>query len=64
MAQPITQRDDVTPESRALIDDFLRTKGATVAQPFLAPGNEACRATRELVTRERRAFRKTNKRSK
>lgn len=64
MAQPQTSRDDVTPESRSLIDDFLREKGATVYQPFLAPGNESPRATRELVARRRREFRKANKPAK
>jgi hypothetical protein len=61
MAQPQTGRDDITPESRDLIDEFLRNKGATVFQPFLAPGNESPRATRELVARRRREFRKANK---
>ena len=61
MAQPQTSRDDVSAESRSLIDDFMSNKGATVVQPFLAPGSEETRATRELVARRRREFRKANK---
>ena len=61
MAQPQTARDDVSAESRALIDDFLANKGAKIAQPFLAPGSEEARSTRELVAKRRREFRKANK---
>jgi NAD-specific glutamate dehydrogenase len=61
MALHQAPRTDVSPENREMIDEYLKNKGATKVQPFLAPGNEAPRATRELVARRRREFRKANK---
>lgn len=64
MSLPQAPRSDVSAENRALIDEFMAKKGATEVQPFLAPGNEAPRATRELVARRRREFRKAKKAAK
>lgn len=64
MSLSIGAANPVTDESRALIDEFIRTKGVTTAQPFLAPGSEASLSTRDLVTRTRREFRKANKPAK
>lgn len=64
MSLPQAPRNDISPENRALVDEFMAKKGATQVQPFLAPGNEAPRATRELVARRRREFRKAKKAAK
>ena len=64
MALSMTTRDDVSVESRELIDQFLRNRDVTKIQPFLAPGNEAPRHVRELVSLRRKEFRKAQKTAK
>ena len=56
-----TRGDIVSPDDRALIDEFIRTKGATKIQPAAADGNEAARGTRERIAQARREFRKAQK---
>jgi hypothetical protein len=53
--------DTVAPEDRALIDEFIRTKGVQTIQPAGADGNEATRGTRERIAQARRDFRKAQK---
>jgi ribulose 1,5-bisphosphate carboxylase large subunit-like protein len=53
--------DQYTPEDKALIDEFIRTKGVQVIQPAAASSNEASRGTRERVAQARREFRKAQK---
>lgn len=48
-------------ETRALIDQAVNAGKITKIQPASGRGNEACRATNELVARRRREFRKANK---
>lgn len=64
MALHQAPRTDVSPENREMIDEYMKTKGVTKVQPFLAPGNEATRSTRELVAQRRREFRKAKKEDK
>jgi hypothetical protein len=64
MALHQSPRADISPENREMIDEYIKTKGVTKVQPFLAPGNEATRATRELVALRRREFRKAKKADK
>ena len=51
----------LTEEERNLIDQAITDGRITKVQPAAASSNEMCRATRELVARERRKFRKENK---
>ena len=53
--------DTVTPDDRALIDDFIRTKGVQTIQPAGADGNEAARGTRERIAQARSDFRKAQR---
>jgi hypothetical protein len=48
-------------EERNLIDQAVAEGRVTKVQPAAASSNEMSRATRELVARERRKFRKENK---
>lgn len=57
----LTKPDAVSAEDRALIDEFIRTKGVQTIQPAGADGNEATRGTRERIAQARRDFRKTQK---
>jgi phenylalanyl-tRNA synthetase beta subunit len=56
--------DQFSPEDRALIEEFIRTKGIEKIQPAGADGNEASRGTRERIAVARREFRKARKSSK
>lgn len=53
--------DTVTPEDRAMIDEFIRTKGITKVLPAAADSNEASRSTKERIAQARRDFRKSQK---
>lgn len=57
-------QNTMTEESRRLIDQALIDGKVTVYQPFLAPGSEAPRSTRLLVSQRRREFRKAAKGAK
>lgn len=61
MALHQTPRNPITAASQSLVDAYLRLNGATHIQPAGVPGNEASRATRELIAKRRREFRKANK---
>ena len=51
----------LTEEERNLIDEAVAAGRVTKVQPAAASSNEMSRATRELVAKERRKFRKENK---
>lgn len=57
----VSRGDVVSPEDRALIDEFIRTKGVQTIQPAAAGSNEASRGTRERIAQARREFRKAQK---
>jgi hypothetical protein len=57
----ITRGDIVGSDDRALIDEFIRTKGVQTIQPAGADGNEATRGTKERIATARREFRKAQK---
>ena len=48
-------------EDQSLIDQFLASKQVTKLQPSGLSGNEASRATNEIIAKARREFRKANK---
>lgn len=48
-------------EDDKLIAEFLEKNSVTKCPPTGLTGNEACRATNELVAKQRRAWRKTKK---
>ena len=54
-------RNNITAEGKDLIAEFLRSKAVTHVQPAGVPGNEASRATKELIAHRRREYRKANK---
>lgn len=56
--------DRMGDKDRALIDEFIRTKGIKKIQPAGVDGNEISRATRERIAIARREFRKARKNSK
>lgn len=47
----------ISESDKDLIDAFIKSKGVQYIQPSGLSGNEACRATNELITKSRRAFR-------
>lgn len=49
------------PEDEKLIQDFLASKQVAQCPPSNVPGSEASRATKELIARKRREYRKANK---
>jgi len=51
----------VTEEEQRLIDEAVAQGRIKKVQPAAVTGNEMSRATRELVARRRREFRKENK---
>lgn len=51
----------VTEEEQRLINEAVSQGRITKVQPAAASSNEMSRATRELVARRRREFRKANK---
>ena len=51
----------VTEKEQKMIDDAIAQGRVTKIQPAAAAGNEMSRATRELIARRRREFRKANK---
>jgi ABC-type glutathione transport system ATPase component len=55
--------DQMAAEDRALVDEFIRTKGIEKIQPAGADGNEASRGTRERIAIARREFRKSKRKS-
>jgi phenylalanyl-tRNA synthetase beta subunit len=56
-----TRGDILSKEDRALVEEFIRTKGITKLLPAGADSNEASRATKERIAQARRDFRKTQK---
>ncbi len=52
------------PEDDRLIAEFLAKNKVTKCPPSGLTGNEACRATNELVAKKRREFRKKTKAAK
>jgi hypothetical protein len=48
-------------ETRQLIDDAVDSGMVTKIQPAAAASNEMSRGTRELIARQRRAFRKAER---
>lgn len=56
--------DTMSPEDRALVDDFIRTKGVTKLLPAGADSNEATRSTKERIAQARRDFRSSQKKKK
>jgi hypothetical protein len=52
-----TRKEVITADERAAIDNFLKQKGVTQLPPAGLTGNEAVRATNELIARKRREFR-------
>lgn len=57
----VARGDTVSVDDRALIEEFMRTKGVQTIQPAGADGNEATRGTRERIAQARRDFRKAQK---
>jgi hypothetical protein len=55
------RNEKLSEEERKLIDEAIAEGRITKVQPAAASSNEMSRATRELVARERRKFRKENK---
>ena len=53
--------DTISKEDHDLIAEFMKNKSVTVVQPSTLSGNEASRATREIIAKSRREFRKANK---
>jgi hypothetical protein len=56
-----TRKPTVTEEEQKMIDDAIAQGRVTKIQPAAASGNEMSPATRELIARQRRKFRKENK---
>lgn len=56
-----TRKPTVTEEEQRLIDEAVAQGKVQKVQPAAASGNEMSPATRELIARERRKFRKENK---
>lgn len=54
----------LTEEERNLIDEAVAAGRVQVVQPAAADSNEMSRATRELVSKQRREFRKKERLSK
>jgi len=54
-------RKEKDAEEEKLITEFLAKKSVTKCPPAGVPGSETCRATNELVAKQRRAYRKKNK---
>jgi hypothetical protein len=52
---------DRDPEEEKLIAEFLAKNSVTKCPPAGVPGSETCRATNELVAKQRRTFRKKTK---
>lgn len=61
MALTHSIRNGISAEDQTMVAAFIRQNGVTRVQPAGLPGNEASRATKELIARRRRAFRKENK---
>ena len=57
----ITRDSKISDEDKALIEEFIRTKGIKKIQPAAADGNEVTRGTRERIAQARREFRKSQK---
>jgi hypothetical protein len=56
-----TRGDMLTPDDRALIDEFIRTKGVNIIEPAGADAIEAANGTRERLAQARSDFRNTQK---
>lgn len=57
----LTRTNKISDEDKALIDEFIRTKGIQKIQPAGADSNEASRATNERIAQARRDFRASRK---
>lgn len=57
----VARGDTISSEDRALIDEFIRTKGVQKCLPAGVSGSESSRATNELVARKRREERKKSR---
>jgi hypothetical protein len=53
--------DALPPEDRALINEFIRTKGVHTIEPAGADANEAASGSRERLAQARSDFRNTQK---
>ena len=56
-----TRKPSVTEEEQKMIDEAVAHGRVKKIQPAAASGNEMSPATRELIARQRRKFRKENK---
>lgn len=54
----------ISDEDKALIEEFIRTKGIQKIQPAGADSNEASRATKERIAQARKDFRAAHKNKK
>jgi hypothetical protein len=56
-----TRDQQISDSDKALIDEFIRTKGVQKVQPAGADSNEASRATRDRIAQARKEFRAARK---